>query len=145
MELLDVPVQHVYDCRPSLQEVSSVKAIISAIKDRIQGKVPLLSKRSSQWPTHRKHWLELNSECTACGSKEGLQVHHVKPFHLARELELDYNNYITLCEATGGRECHLHVGHKGSFRNENPAVRKDAAALRKSLGLPKLKSTIPPG
>lgn len=122
-----------------------MKSLIAAIKDRVQGKVPLLSKRSSQWPTHRKHWLELNAECAACGSKEGLQVHHVKPFHLDPNLELAYTNYITLCERVGGRECHLHIGHHGNFKQENAAVREEAAALRKSLSLPELKQTLPQG
>ena len=117
--------------------------ILKSIKDRIQGKVPLLSKRSSHWETVRKHWLEYNDECAACGAKDKLQVHHCAPFHLHPELELDYNNLITLCEDSKHRECHLAIGHRNNFKNEVPTVREDAAAFRKSLGLPDLVTIIP--
>lgn len=108
-----------------------MRKLIEAIKDRVQGKVPLLSKRSSHWPTIREHFLKSNPECAACGCKEKLQVHHIRPFHIYPSLELDMSNLITLCEAE--RECHLRIGHNSSWRNENENVRADAQALRKSL------------
>ena len=117
--------------------------IITAIKDRIQGKVPLLSKRSSHWETVRKHWLDHNNECAACGSKEKLQVHHIKPFHLNPSLELDFTNFITLCEKKGGLECHLNIGHHGNFKKENSEVVAEAAFNRKIARLPELISVIP--
>ena len=120
-----------------------ITKIINAIKDRVSGKVPLLSKRSNQWPKYEHAWLKDNAECAACGAKEKLQVHHVKPFHLDPSLELNFNNYISLCEAKGGPECHLHIGHHGNFKNENPAVREEAAAARKAKGLPNLITIIP--
>lgn len=122
-----------------------ISKLITSIKDRIQGKVPLLGKRSNQWPKYEHAWLAVNGECAACGAKEKLQVHHVKPFHLDPSLELDFNNYISLCEAKGGPECHLHIGHHGNFKNENPAVREEAAVVRKKAGLPDLTTTIPQG
>ena len=61
----------------------------------------------------------------ACGSSKNLNVHHCKPFHLDPALELDPANLITLCMDT--KECHLHIGHGGSFKQYNPNVRKDAA------------------
>ena len=83
------------------------------------------AKRSSQWPTLEKHFLESHPTCAACGSKNRLNVHHCKPFHLDPKLELDPNNLITLCMDT--KECHLHLGHGGSFKQYCPDVRKYAA------------------
>lgn len=102
-----------------------MKKLIEAIKDRVSGKVPLLSKRSSRWPTVRANFLSKNNSCAACGQTDHLQVHHVKPFHLDPSKELDESNLITLCEDE--YLCHLHVGHLGSFKSENPNVREDAA------------------
>ena len=120
-----------------------IASIIKAVKDRVQGKVPLLSKRSNKWPKYEHAWLTVNGECASCGCKEKLQVHHKKPFHLDPSLELDFNNYITLCEAKGGPECHLNIGHKGNFKNDVPTVVEDAVTARKARGLPDLITTIP--
>jgi hypothetical protein len=49
------------------------------------------------------------------------------PFHLDPNKELDTTNLITLC--MGEKECHLHIGHGGSFRQYNPNVRTDAATV----------------
>lgn len=81
--------------------------------------------RSDKWPAARKLWLKNNSICAACNSTQFLQVHHVKPFHDDPALELDPTNYITLCMSTN--ECHIRLGHGGSFKKFNPNVRKDCA------------------
>ena len=47
------------------------------------------------------------------------------PFHLDPALELDPTNLITLC--MDEKECHLHIGHGGSFKQYNPEVRRMAA------------------
>jgi 5-methylcytosine-specific restriction enzyme A len=87
--------------------------------------VGLDTKRSSKWPTVEKHFKEIHPTCEACGSKNRLNVHHCKPFHLDPALELDPSNLITLCMDT--KECHLHIGHGGSFKQYCPEVRKYAA------------------
>ena len=87
--------------------------------------VGVSAKRSSHWPTVEKHFREGHPTCEACGSSKNLNVHHCKPFHLDPALELDPANLITLCMDT--KECHLHIGHGGSFKQYNPNVRKDAA------------------
>lgn len=87
--------------------------------------VGVSAKRSSHWPTVEKHFKEAHPTCAACGSSKNLNVHHCKPFHLDPALELDPTNLITLCMDT--KECHLHIGHGGSFKQYNPNVRKDAA------------------
>ena len=104
--------------------------MINFILDRFTGKVPLLSKRSNKWPAVRKAYLVDHGTCAACGSVNKLEVHHIKPFHLHPELELDPTNFISLCESGDhGINCHLQVGHLGNFKNENPNVVRDAAAM----------------
>lgn len=69
--------------------------------------------------------------CMACGHRgRGLQVHHIKPFHLHPNLELDPNNLITLCEIKG-REHHLLLGHLDDWESYNPNVRADVKHFHK--------------
>jgi len=105
--------------------------IIKAIADRVKGKVPLFARRSPKWQTVRKDFIEANAACEACGETEKLEVHHVKPFHLDKSLELEVSNLMTLCDK--GHKCHLNIGHLGSWRKENPQAREMAAQLKKTL------------
>ncbi len=90
-------------------------------------KIPPGSRRSSSWPKARKQHLSINPSCVVCGGDKRLEVHHVKPFHLHPELELDATNLITLCENEhNGINCHLAFGHLGSFKSVNDQVRTDA-------------------
>ncbi|MBV8666753.1 MAG: HNH endonuclease [Burkholderiaceae bacterium] len=104
-----------------------------------QGKHPLSSKRSNAWPAARKSHLAQHPTCAVCGGKANLEVHHIKPFHLHPDLELDPSNFVTLCEAKkGGVNCHLFVGHLGNFRSFNVNVIADSAAwLAKLFNRPK--------
>jgi len=83
------------------------------------------SNRSPEWDKVRDKHIEEHGVCEACGSTKHLQVHHVKPFHLHPELELDPSNFITLC--MDENDCHLLIGHGDSFKAFNPNVREDAA------------------
>lgn len=82
--------------------------------------------RSGKWPAVRKRHLELEPACAACGTKKLLNVHHVRPFHLFPELELEDTNLITLCESPS-HNCHLIHGHLLSWRSYNLEVRQHAA------------------
>ena len=85
------------------------------------------SKRSNKWAKVRKDFLSKNKTCAVCGGKAKLEVHHIRPFHLHPELELDENNLIVLCEnKKDGVNCHLLFGHLGSFKSFNVGVRDDA-------------------
>ena len=77
--------------------------------------------RSPHWPTVRKHFLESHGQCAFCGRKDKMEVHHMKPFHLDKSLELDPNNLITLCE-NGGDGCHFTFGHLFDWKAYNPEV-----------------------
>lgn len=85
-------------------------------------KEPKGTERSNQWPKVRKAYLSKNPGCAVCGGKKKVEVHHKKPFHTHPELELDPNNFISLCEGNKEINCHLIVGHGGSFKDINPDV-----------------------
>jgi hypothetical protein len=82
-------------------------------------------KRSPEWPrVEREHRLR-EPACVACGYQgTGIQVHHIRPFHLHPQLELDPNNLITLCEIKG-RDHHLLLGHLDEWESYNVHVRDD--------------------
>lgn len=90
--------------------------------------VGVTKERSGKWPTIEKHFLEEHPVCAACGSKERLNVHHLRPFHLFPELELDPDNLITLCMSRN--ECHLLIGHADAFRNYVEGVKERCAEVR---------------
>jgi len=81
--------------------------------------------RSAHWNELRDEYLSLHPSCAACGGTFMLQVHHVVPFSIAAGLELDPTNLLTLC--MGEFDCHLKLGHGGSFRYYNPHVREFAS------------------
>ncbi len=82
-------------------------------------------KRSPEWARVAKEHRLREPACVACGYKgKGLQVHHIKPFHLHPHLELDPHNLITLCEAKG-RDHHLLLGHLDEWESYNEHVRND--------------------
>ena len=70
--------------------------------------------RSSQWKIVRR--INIKDYCELCEVKGGLlrplELHHVKPYHLFPELELEPSNFITVC-----RPCHLRYAHLSSFHS----------------------------
>jgi 5-methylcytosine-specific restriction protein A len=80
--------------------------------------------RSPKWSEARKAFLKTHVKCAACGSTTLLQVHHMQPFHLKPELELDPKNFIALCMSKN--ECHLLLGHGDNFKKYNPYIAADA-------------------
>ncbi len=79
--------------------------------------------RSTHWPKARREHLLRQPACAACGGTEHLEVHHIHPYHLFPDRELDQANLITLCE--GPCNCHLTFGHLHSWQAYNPGVRAD--------------------
>jgi hypothetical protein len=106
----------------------------TSVKEMNQGKEPEDSKRSPHWSTTRKHHLEKNGECALCGNTKKLNVHHIKPFHVHPELELEPSNLITLCEdRSNGVYCHLFFGHLGNYKSINPNVLEDVVIWKEKL------------
>lgn len=82
--------------------------------------------RSPEWPRVAQEHLSHQPACVVCGHRgQGLQVHHIKPFHLYPQLELDPHNLITLCEIRG-RTHHLLIGHLDDWESYNIHVREDS-------------------
>lgn len=100
---------------------------VLAIKDRIQGKAPKGARRSKHWRRVRNEHLKRQPFCVVCQGTRNLEVHHLVPFHIAPDLELDPGNLLTLCEDKRyGLNCHLLIGHVGNYRRVNPVAHLDA-------------------
>ena len=95
-------------------------------------------KRSNLWRRIRRAHLLSESVCQWCGNKKDLEVHHIQPFHIRPELELEPLNLITLCgrknifarairAITGRPNCHLRHGHLGNYKNSNPRICEECA------------------
>jgi len=112
--------------------------IIKHVKDVLENKTEIKRPRSSKWASVRKSHLEKCPTCSACGGTSKVEVHHIKPFNLFPELELDPDNLITLCESwKKGVNCHLFFGHLGDYRSFNDRVKEDATSwLEKLLNKP---------
>ena len=91
-------------------------------------------ERSSEWQAVRNDFVKRHPFCAACGSNKALNVHHIEPFHLRPELELDEWNLITLC-----RRHHFEIGHdpdgpwkpgKPNWSKSNPLVRSHCEQYR---------------
>lgn len=87
--------------------------------------------RSGKWAAVERAHLRRHPRCAVCGGKKALNVHHVEPYHLAPQKELNRRNLITLCR--GPLNCHLLFGHLGDYKAHNPFVRLDAAVWRGKL------------
>jgi 5-methylcytosine-specific restriction protein A len=108
--------------------------MLTRIKDIVQGKTSLTTKRSSKWPKVRAAHLKINPLCAVCEGKVSISVHHIHPFHTHPDLELEPTNLITLCECKKyGVNCHLLIGHLGNFTNINADVIDDVATWNAKL------------
>lgn len=83
-------------------------------------------RRDPRWPACRARHLARQPTCQACGSRENLEVHHVRPVHTHPDLELSPDNLITLCEGPVVND-HILFGHLHNWKSWNPSVRFDAA------------------
>lgn len=112
---------------------SELLEILNNTDDPDDTGILLGADRSSHWKVVRNDHLRRFPECAACGKSEKLYVHHIQPFHLKHDLELESSNLITFCY-----DHHLQTGHHGNWRDFNPNCVRDAAKIRESLNLPKL-------
>ena len=116
------------------------------VKDKLTGKPTCTDRgvaRSGKWPEVRAKHLQEEPKCQWCGGTASLEVHHIKPFHLNPDDELQDSNLITLCEKSG-ENCHLKHGHpviengqvvEYNFRTGiNPNVRQDCIDHQKPIG-----------
>lgn len=92
---------------------------------------PVEGSRSGLWPAVRKAHLRVEPRCQWCGSTWFVQVHHVYPFHLYPERELDPHWLISLCEPPGSSGCHLSRGHRGRWTDYDPDIRRKCEEHRR--------------
>ena len=78
--------------------------------------------RSPKWRSVRNKHVEDNPTCAACGRRDGLEVHHIVPYHVDPSRELDPTNLITLC----GKRCHFVFGHLMDWKSWNENVVRDS-------------------
>jgi hypothetical protein len=97
---------------------------VAASKKRESNKA---HKRSPHWASVRDKFIKTARTCAACGGTAELQVHHIEPFNEKPNLELSPSNLIVLC--MGPYECHLKIGHGGSYDHFNPNVSGDSAKV----------------
>ncbi len=118
--------------------------LFKSLKDRLQGKAKPGEKRSSAWRKVRKKHLEKYPKCRVCGLTTKVEVHHILPFNIAPDLELNSDNLTTLCDNKKyGINCHLLIGHHGNYTNVNLTYWEDAISwsikLGKAVGLKDIK------
>ena len=110
--------------RKNLPAGITLEQLVDAAHDVFSREVG--AKRSPKWDATRKKHLKLYPECEFCGNKANLSVHHILPFHLRPDLELEESNLITLCEKSDkyGWSCHYLLGHSLDWHGFVPTVRK---------------------
>jgi hypothetical protein len=88
-------------------------------------------RRSPGWADARREHLTREPACVVTGIDDArrVAVHHIMPFHLFPELELDPGNLITLAESP--INIHFLFGHGGrSWCDYNRSVRRRVARMR---------------
>ena len=84
--------------------------------------------RSPKWPAAREAFLKANPKCACCG-KPARVAHHIVPFHVEPERELDPANLLAFC----GKRCHFAFGHLFNWSSWNPQTLYDCAWMRTKI------------
>jgi len=83
--------------------------------------------RHPQWRKESGLWLR-GKVCAASGSTRNVRAHHLIPFHVRPDLEMDCDNWLALSDdGWGGINYHILIGHGGDFTDYNPHAVGDAA------------------
>lgn len=99
-----------------------------------QGKHKFSQHRSPKWPEIRDAHKRKYPRCEVTGETNGVEVHHIFPFHLFPDKELDPDNLVTLKEKEFlGLLVHLFVGHSGNYHNFNGRCIEDILYMRAKL------------
>lgn len=115
--------------------IKNLKTLIIAVLALLIGAWSFASyagDRSTRWPAVRAAYLKQNPACEVCGKKRVLlapiEVHHIVPFHIRPDLELEPSNLISLC-----RDHHILFGHLMNWKSWNIDVRSDADEWRNKI------------
>ncbi len=106
--------------------MGSVLKLLLGISEEYSSAPIRLEMRAPSWSTVARQHLESNPACAVCGHKKNLNVHHIYPFHLYPERELDPENLITLGVKCPTGNHHLLFGHFGNWQKFNPDVIVDS-------------------
>lgn len=91
-------------------------------------------RRSPRWPAVAQLHLAYHPRCEACGSTINREVHHIIPVSYDAARELDPANLMTLCEGSAtAPNCHLLIGHLGSWNLYNAQAPAMARQLRQEI------------
>jgi len=82
-----------------------------------------------RWRKVRNAHIVGQPRCQMCFIVKQLEVHHIKPWHIAEQLRYERENLITLC-----RPCHYRFGHLLNWHDSNPFIR-DLCTVAKKLNL----------
>lgn len=88
----------------------------------------LFYNRNPLWYKVREEYVKKYPKCSLCGSINDLEVHHILPYHLFPEEELNEANFISLC-----RRDHFIFGHLLDWKAYNINVVDDVAIMREKI------------
>jgi hypothetical protein len=86
------------------------------------------ANRSPKWPEVEKQHLKSHPACVVTGALRNVEVHHVLPFHLYPEFELEFWNLRTVT-----RDMHFLYGHCRNWSWYNPHFDADVRLGRQML------------
>ena len=108
-----------YKINPQTQEPEKHLPSIGYFIEELRKPKPK-RKRSARWDELAEAVIKRDGKCQVCGFASHLQVHHIIPFHVAPEYELDPKNCITLCMSK--QRCHFVYGHLSNWSSYNPEL-----------------------
>ena len=126
--LPQISQQDVQTMVTAAQQAQELYHTVQPLVEEYLGKEPVYERgRSPQWPRVRDEFIRAHPRCDCCGHPAE-EVHHVIPFHVMPELELEPANLISLCWRD-----HFLVGHLCDWRSYNVDVFADARAWRAKI------------
>lgn len=126
-----------------MQQPSIIKAAANTTKDLVNQVLSGLKHRydhfittkgrSDEWSRVREEFIKENGAfCRVCGKTKKLNVHHIIPFHINPDLELDKDNLIVLC-TNKPINCHFLYGHLLDWKSYNPTCRYDTSIWNQKI------------
>jgi 5-methylcytosine-specific restriction protein A len=125
-------------------DIDIIKSAANTTKDLVNGLLSNLKQRYDYYKVTRgrneHEWFRVREEfikengayCRVCGKTQKLNVHHIVPFHINPDLELDKNNLIVLC-TNRPVNCHYLFGHLLDWKAYNPTCRYDVAIWNQKI------------
>lgn len=84
----------------------------------------ILGRRDPRFPARERDFLRRHPACVGCG-RPATTAHHVIPFHVRPDLEMDEGNWAAV-----EKDCHYVIGHQRNWRKWNDRFWETVAELR---------------